>query len=152
METLKAIVIKLQNLFEQHAHTGSDSKMLDPKKSLLGFPVLSVPPSGLSKQGNFAFYQNPADPSYVGIYFFNNNAWQFINGRPLFSGNANMVGGTVTVSTPEIGANDVVLLTSQDAGVIGVLSVPTRVVGTSFDITSQNPTDAGVVGWVIIKI
>ncbi len=65
-------------------------------------------------------------------------------------GNATLVGGTVTVSSPLVKTNSIIQLSHQNtSGTIGVLYVSARVVGTSFTITSLSGTDTSIVGWRI---
>ncbi|MFE6000274.1 glycosyl hydrolase family 28-related protein [Streptomyces sp. NPDC056454] len=61
-----------------------------------------------------------------------------------------LVGGTVTVNTTAIGANSVVLLTTQTpGGTVGAPYVSARTAGASFTITSTSASDTSTVGWRI---
>jgi hypothetical protein len=67
------------------------------------------------------------------------------------SGKAVLVGGTVTVSTAEVQAGDVILLTNVlTGGTIGILSVGTIVAGTSFVINSNSGSDTSTLAWQIV--
>jgi hypothetical protein len=66
-------------------------------------------------------------------------------------GTAVLVGGTVTVNTTAIGANSVVMLTTQTpGGTVGTPYVSARTAGTSFTITSTSASDTSTVGWRIL--
>lgn len=68
------------------------------------------------------------------------------------AGNAVLVAGTKTVSTPLVTANSVIQLTSQiDGGTPGWLRVSARTAATSFTITSSSATDTSTVGWQIVE-
>lgn len=60
-------------------------------------------------------------------------------------------GGTVSVMNSSVTANSRIFLTAQDANSTGSLYVSARVASTSFDITSNNPTDSGVVAYEIFE-
>jgi hypothetical protein len=62
-----------------------------------------------------------------------------------------LAGGTVTVNTTAIGANSVVMLTTQvPGGTVGAPYVSARTAGTSFTITSTSASDTSTVGWRIL--
>lgn len=66
-------------------------------------------------------------------------------------GTAVLAGGTVTVNTTAIGANSVVMLTTQaPGGTVGAPYVSARTAGTSFTITSTSASDTSTVGWRIL--
>ena len=62
-----------------------------------------------------------------------------------------MAGGTLVVSYP-IGANDVILANSSDAGVVGALRIAARnIPACTFTIASSVGGDAGPLNYWIIK-
>ena len=66
------------------------------------------------------------------------------------SGTATLVAGTATVSTAEIQAGDIVVLSRQTpGGTLGELSVGTITAGTSFVISSSSATETSTVYWKI---
>lgn len=74
------------------------------------------------------------------------------NPHPILAGGqATLVAGTVTVSTPLISANSQVILTNAlVGGTAGVLSVGTVVSGISFVINSSNASDTSTVNWFLV--
>ena len=69
----------------------------------------------------------------------------------LFQGQADLTGGTVTISTAEVIAADNISLTRVvSAGTPGHLSIGTIVAGTSFVINSSSGTDTSTIFWQII--
>jgi hypothetical protein len=68
-------------------------------------------------------------------------------------GVATLAAGTVTVSNTSVTANSRIFLTGQQSngGTPGFLRVSTRVVGTSFTITSSSATDTSVVAYEIFE-
>ena len=69
------------------------------------------------------------------------------------AGWATLVAGTVTVACPQIGANDLVLLTNNTlGGTAGTLEVGTIVAGTSFVINSSAGADTSKVGYVVVNV
>lgn len=74
-------------------------------------------------------------------------------GPAAVKGFATLVGGVVVVNNAAIGAVGVsqVQLTAQDNNSTGTLRVSARVPGTSFTIQSSNPSDSGIVGWMILN-
>lgn len=66
-------------------------------------------------------------------------------------GIATLVSGSTTVSTTAIGINSIVMLTIQSAGgTVGSVYVSSKILNTSFTITSTSALDSSSVGWVII--
>jgi hypothetical protein len=79
---------------------------------------------------------------------------QIKEGANASSGAATLVAGTVTVNTTKVTANSRIQLTVQSLGTVTspkALGVTARVAGTSFTITSADPTDTSVVAWHIIE-
>lgn len=67
-------------------------------------------------------------------------------------GSAVLVAGAVTVNTTKVTANSRILLTSQvDGGIPGFLRISSRIVGTSFTVTSSNAADTSTVAWLIVE-
>lgn len=67
-------------------------------------------------------------------------------------GRAVLVGGVILVTNTSITANSQIFLTSQiDGGTVGSLRVSSRVVGTSFTISSSNVLDTSTVAWMIVE-
>lgn len=61
-----------------------------------------------------------------------------------------LVAGTVTVSNTFVTANSRIFLTNQlVGGTVGILSIGTRVAGTSFVINSSSATDTSKIAWEI---
>jgi len=87
------------------------------------------------------------------------NTWQIgvIGIKQVIRGGANaamgasvLVAGTVTVSNTLVTASSRIFLTNQVAGgTLGILSIGTRVAGTSFVINSSSATDTSTVAWEI---
>lgn len=76
-------------------------------------------------------------------------AVESVNGK---QGAVTLVGGTATISNTSITANSRIFLTSQvDGGTPGFLRVSSRVVGTSFTITSSSGTDTSTVAYEIFQ-
>jgi len=70
----------------------------------------------------------------------------------LAAGSATLVAGTVTVSTTNVTANTIIILTGQNSsGTHGELTVSNRTAGTSFVITSSNAGDTRLVGYILIE-
>ena len=68
------------------------------------------------------------------------------------AGVATMVAGVVVVSTTNVEANSLIMLTPQNtSGTAGSVYVSARTGGTSFTITSTNVLDTRDIAWVIIK-
>lgn len=68
-------------------------------------------------------------------------------------GTATLVGGTITVAAPGLTANSVILLgRNTPGGTLGNLSAPdaSRVVGTSFDIDSDDGADVSTVDYLVV--
>ena len=73
-------------------------------------------------------------------------------GRVVARGKAVLVAGTVTVSTTDVLAADIIMLTRQvTGGTVGHLTVGTIVTDTSFVIDCAVNTDTSTVGWVIVR-
>ncbi len=73
-------------------------------------------------------------------------------GRIVARGKATLVAGTVTVSSTDILAADIVMVTRQvTGGTVGHLTVGTIVAGTSFVIEAAVNTDTSTVGWAIVR-
>lgn len=71
---------------------------------------------------------------------------------PLTRGSAVLVAGTVTVSTTKVTASSLIFLTDMTAGgTLGILSVGTRVAGTSFVINSVNALDTSTISWLLLE-
>ena len=66
-------------------------------------------------------------------------------------GTSVLVGGTVTVSTPKVTADSLIFYSVTDASNQGFLRTSSRILGTSFTITSSNAADTSTVAWVIIE-
>lgn len=69
------------------------------------------------------------------------------------NGRATLVGGTVTVANAAITATSNIIVTVQSLGTVASVKpvgVTSRVVGTSFTITSADATDTSVVAYVVI--
>lgn len=66
-------------------------------------------------------------------------------------GTATLVAGTVTVSNTSVTANSRIFLTAQDNNTTGALRVSARTASTSFDITSSNAGDSGLVAYEIFE-
>lgn len=67
-------------------------------------------------------------------------------------GSATLVGGTVTVSLPQVTANSDIFLTGQNSsGTAGNLTVSSRTAGTSFTITSSSASDTRTVAWLLYE-
>jgi hypothetical protein len=69
-------------------------------------------------------------------------------------GVATLVAGTVTVATTAVAATSRIQLTAQSLGTVTApkaLAVTSRTAGTSFVITSADPTDTSVVAWEIFQ-
>lgn len=61
-----------------------------------------------------------------------------------------LIGGTLVVSTTQVGANSRIFLTTQVAGgTAGFVIVSARVAGTSFTILSSSGTDTSQIAWEI---
>ena len=68
------------------------------------------------------------------------------------SGQVVLSSGAITVSTTNVTANSRIFVTSQiDGGTPGSLRVSSRVVGTSFTITSSSNTDTSTVFYTIFE-
>ena len=67
------------------------------------------------------------------------------------SGDATLVGGTVTVSEASVGSGTLVFLSRRDvgSGVAGVLTYTTNP-GVGFTIDSDNALDVSVVSWLLV--
>lgn len=68
-------------------------------------------------------------------------------------GAATLVGGTVTVSNSFVAAGSLIFITTQVLGTVVVpkaIAVTNRTPGTSFTITSADPTDTSQVAWQFI--
>lgn len=73
-------------------------------------------------------------------------------GRVVARGKAVLVAGTVTVSSTDILAADIVILTRQvTGGTVGHLTVGTIVPSTSFVIDCAVDTDTSTVAWMIVR-
>jgi hypothetical protein len=69
------------------------------------------------------------------------------------AGQAVLVAGTVTVTTPLVTANSIILLTRGVAGgAVGDLKVGTITAGTSFTIVSASGTDTSTINWCIVNL
>lgn len=67
-------------------------------------------------------------------------------------GTAILVAGTTTVSNTSTTANSRIFVMSQlDGGTPGFLRITSKVVGTSFTITSSSALDTSTVAWIIIE-
>ena len=63
-----------------------------------------------------------------------------------------LVGGTITVPNVSTAANSKIMLTAQiPGGTVGALYVSSRIVGTSFTITSTSATDTSTVAWMVFQ-
>lgn len=77
---------------------------------------------------------------------------QIKSGSNCKMGTATLVTGAVVVSNTSITSNSLVFLTSQsDGGVVGFVRVTSKVVGTSFTITSSSALDTSTIGWMIVE-
>jgi hypothetical protein len=79
---------------------------------------------------------------------------QIKEGANATSGTATLVAGTVTVPTNKVTATSRIQLTPQALGTVTSpksVGVTARTAGTSFVITSADPTDTSPVGWTIIE-
>lgn len=68
-------------------------------------------------------------------------------------GAATLVGGTVTVSNTFVAAGSLIFLTTQILGTVTVpkeVAITGRTPGSSFTITSADPTDTSRVAWQFI--
>ncbi len=73
-------------------------------------------------------------------------------GRVVARGKAVLVAGTVTVTTADVLAADIIMLTRQvTGGTVGHLTVGTITPDTSFVIDCAVNTDTSTVGWVIVR-
>jgi len=69
------------------------------------------------------------------------------------AGQAVLVAGTVTVNTPLVTANSIILVTRAIAGgTLGDLKIGTIVAGTSFQIVSANAADTSTINWCIVNL
>jgi len=65
-----------------------------------------------------------------------------------------LVAGVKTISTTKITANSRIILTTQSLGTVvspKAIAITARLAGTSFTITSADPTDTSVIAWQIIE-
>lgn len=67
-------------------------------------------------------------------------------------GTVALVGGTAAVTNTSVTANSRIFLTSQsDGGTPGAIRITSKVVGTSFTITSLSALDTSTVAWMIVE-
>ena len=67
------------------------------------------------------------------------------------AGTATLVGGTVSVSRPDVTGSTVVLVSRlTPGGTLGQLSVPTVSNGTGFTITSSSGSETSSVAWLAL--
>lgn len=126
-------------------------------------------PSNTSKPGRFEFLVTPSGSLTPAIAMqikndktanFNGDVVITTAGKGLkiktgtnaTAGTATLVGGVAVVSTTKTTASSIIMLTGQNSsGTHGELTVSARTAGTSFTISSSNPSDTRLVGWVIIE-
>jgi len=76
-------------------------------------------------------------------------AWTLVAPR---TGNATLIGGTLTVANATVTANTAVIFSRKTAGgTIGDLTY-TTIAGTSFTLTSSSGTDTSTVSWNLVEI
>lgn len=75
---------------------------------------------------------------------------QLTSGTNARIGTVTLVAGTATVPNTSLTANTIIQLHPQ-AGITGYLYISARTNGTSFAVTSNNSSDAGVVGWILVE-
>lgn len=69
-------------------------------------------------------------------------------------GSATLSSGAVVVSTTNVTANTIIILTTQSLGTVAApkaIGVTARTAGTSFTITSADGTDTSVIGYLLIE-
>jgi hypothetical protein len=111
-------------------------------------------------QLNFSGAGTPSGLTEGDVWFNSSKGFRqyFIAGeRPLGfmrCGTAVLVAGTVTITTGAVlTANTMILLTSQvDGGTPGWLRVSSKIIGTSFTITSDSATDTSTVLWALVEL
>ncbi len=80
------------------------------------------------------------------------NELEITEGTNARMGTATLTAGTVTVANTSVTNNTRIFLTSQvDGGTPGFIRVSSRVVSTSFTITSGSGADTSTIGWLLIE-
>lgn len=104
------------------------------------------------------------DPKYFGefrrLYAALNNLAAYVNtlntsidALTAHRGAATLVGGTVVVANTFVAAGSLIFLTTQILGTVAApkaMAITARVPGSSFTITSSDPTDTSRVAWQFI--
>lgn len=81
-----------------------------------------------------------------------NVGFQCVEGANKKQGIIQLVAGTITVANTSITNGSRIFLTSNgDSGTPGFVRVSSRVVGTSFTITSSSTTDTSSIAWIIFE-
>lgn len=81
-------------------------------------------------------------------------SWQIkpFNPTDTLSGRATLVGGTVTIPTPSVAANSLIIVSHLTvSATIGELTINTITPGVSFTVNSSSATDATDIAWKILS-
>lgn len=111
-----------------------------------------------SSNGRFGFGSGTAPSDTVEVtgnvsLLSAGNKLKIATGSNASVGTGTLAGGTVTISTTAVTANSLIFLTDTAASLtnVGVISVSSKVAGTSFTVTSGNALDTSTFNWMIIN-
>lgn len=85
--------------------------------------------------------------------FLANNKLNIPTGANAAAGTGTLSGGTATISTTAVTSSSLIFLQDTAASLtnVGVLSVSSKIAGTSFTVTSANVLDGSTFNWQIIN-
>lgn len=136
----------------------TNSGFYSPTANTFAFVIAGTEVGRVNNTGNFLLgaaaevgsgkLQVTGDISAVALGF----GYRVREGANGKQGSAVLVAGVVTINTTNVTANSRILLTSQvDGGAPGFLRVSSRVVGTSFTVTSSMATDTSTIAYEIFE-